>query len=41
MTIVLDRREAQAEQEPKDVPELHVQLIPTPLGKLTWPLPMW
>ena len=35
MTIVLDRREAQAEQQPKDVSELYVQLIPTPFGKLT------
>jgi hypothetical protein len=35
MTIVLDRREAQAEEESKDAPEWHVELILTPFGKLT------
>jgi uncharacterized protein YmfQ (DUF2313 family) len=35
MTIVLDRREAQAEEKVKDVHEQSAQLIPTPFGKLT------
>ncbi|MGD0305578.1 MAG: hypothetical protein ABSC71_12195 [Candidatus Acidiferrales bacterium] len=35
MTIVLDRREAQAEEKAKDAPELYDELIPTPFGKLT------
>jgi hypothetical protein len=35
MTIVLDRREAQAEEKQKEVPEPYIQLIPTPFGMLT------
>ena len=35
MTIVLDHREAQAEEKPREAPESYVQLISTPFGKLT------
>jgi hypothetical protein len=35
MTTVLDSPEAQTEQTSKEVREPHLQLIPTPFGKLT------
>jgi hypothetical protein len=35
MTAVLDRRESQSEEKPRETPESHVQLIATPFGKLT------
>jgi hypothetical protein len=35
MTIVLDHREAQAEEKARDVQESPTQLVLTPFGKLT------
>jgi hypothetical protein len=35
MAIVLDSRETQSEEKPREVSESQVQLISTPFGKLT------